>query len=55
MELEAYSLSLSEFILSLSLSYQYKITIYDACYVALSQSLGCEFIIADKKLFEKIM
>jgi len=53
-ELETYSLSLSEFILSLSLSYEYKITIYDACYVALSQVLRCEFITADKKLFEKI-
>jgi predicted nucleic acid-binding protein len=53
-ELETYSLGWEEFCLSLALSYRYKITIYDAVYIALAQVLGCRFITADKRLFEKV-
>ena len=31
-----------------------KITVYDALYVVLAESLGCRFITSDKKLFKKI-
>ncbi len=37
-----------------TLSKDYKISAYDAAYVALAQSLGCQFITADKKLYRKI-
>lgn len=40
--------------LSTKLSYQYKIIIYDAIYVALAKELGFEFITADEKLYSKI-
>jgi predicted nucleic acid-binding protein len=43
-----------EFCLSFALSYCYKITIYDAVYIALAQALGCKFITADQRLFKKI-
>ena len=31
----------------------YKLTFYDATYVALAQNLKCDFITADKKLYQK--
>ena len=36
------------------LSEEYKISAYDAAYVALAQNLGCPFITADKKLYRKV-
>jgi len=33
---------------------KYKITVYDASYIALARALSCKFITADKKLFNKI-
>ncbi len=35
---------------SFTLAQKYKITFYDATYVALAQTLDCQFITADKKL-----
>jgi predicted nucleic acid-binding protein len=52
--LETYSLGWEEFCLSFTLSYRYKITIYDAVHVALAEVLKCRFITADKRLFERI-
>jgi predicted nucleic acid-binding protein len=37
-----------------TLSKNYKISAYDAAYVALAQDLGCQFITADKKLYRKV-
>lgn len=37
-----------------TLSKDYKISAYDAAYVALAQNLGCPFITADKKLYRKV-
>lgn len=34
-----------------ALASQYKLSFYDSTYVALAQSLKCDFITADKKLF----
>ncbi|PIU20169.1 MAG: VapC toxin family PIN domain ribonuclease [Elusimicrobia bacterium CG08_land_8_20_14_0_20_59_10] len=36
------------------LAFTYNITIYDAVYAALAESLGCDFITADKKLHKKL-
>lgn len=36
------------------LSRKYKISVYDASYVVLAQTLGCQFITADEKLYRKI-
>ena len=36
------------------LSKKYEISAYDAAYVALAQSLGCQFITADRKLYQKV-
>lgn len=33
---------------------EYKTTIYDASYVALSQSLSCQLVTADRKLYRKV-
>lgn len=37
-----------------ALSKEYKISAYDAAYVALAQDLGCQFITADRKLYRKV-
>lgn len=35
-------------------SKKYKISVYDAVYVALAQSQNCQFITADEKLYHKV-
>jgi len=40
--------------LAATLSKTYRISVYDAAYVALAQNLGCQFITADRKLYRKI-
>lgn len=37
---------------AIDISYKYKITIYDALYIALSQFHGCPLITADKELYK---
>lgn len=39
---------------AIELSYKHDITIYDAIYVALAESIDATFITADEKLYEKI-
>jgi predicted nucleic acid-binding protein len=39
--------------LSLRYAYRYGLTIYDASYIALARSLGCDLYTADRKLIEK--
>lgn len=36
------------------LSRKYQVSIYDASYIALAQKFNCQFITADKKLYQKI-
>ncbi|MBI2326976.1 type II toxin-antitoxin system VapC family toxin [Candidatus Curtissbacteria bacterium] len=36
-----------------ALTSKYEITFYDATYIALTQNLQCDFITADKKLYQK--
>lgn len=38
--------------LTYTLSRKYEITFYDATYVALAQKLKCDFVTADKKLYQ---
>lgn len=40
--------------LSFELSMKFDLTFYDACFVALSQQLDCDFITADEKLYEAV-
>ena len=37
-----------------TLSKNYKISVYDAAYVALAQNVGCPFITADQNLYRKV-
>lgn len=53
-ELEGYSLGAKEFSQAISLSKRFKISIYDSSYVALADSLSCEFITADSRLAAKV-
>ncbi|MFQ6082021.1 MAG: type II toxin-antitoxin system VapC family toxin [Candidatus Aminicenantia bacterium] len=39
---------------AMNIAYDYNLTFYDASFIAFAQSLGCNFITADKKLYEKI-
>ncbi|MBI5400269.1 type II toxin-antitoxin system VapC family toxin [Candidatus Saganbacteria bacterium] len=39
---------------SIDVACQYKLSVYDAIYVSLAESLGFEFITADRKLFDLI-
>lgn len=36
------------------LSKEHKISAYDAAYIALAQNLGCQFITADRNLYQKV-
>lgn len=40
--------------LATKLSYKYKITVYDAIFIALSKIINGIFVTADKKLYEKV-
>ena len=39
---------------SVDIAETYKLSVYDASYLALAQKLNCAFVTADKKMFEKI-
>jgi predicted nucleic acid-binding protein len=54
LEFENFTLGSKEFLFSIKLSHKHKISVYDASYMTLAQSLGCDFITADVKLFKKI-
>lgn len=40
--------------LTIELAYQYGITIYDACYIAIGKKNQVDFVTADKKLYSKL-
>jgi predicted nucleic acid-binding protein len=50
LEIQTYSLGTAEYRESLRLAGRYKLTMYDAGYVALAVALGVEMITADQKL-----
>jgi len=52
--LEHFDFGLDEYQSSMALSRNYRITLYDAAYLELSQRLKCSFVTADRKLYEKI-
>lgn len=52
--LERFDFGLDEYQGSLALTRKYKITVYDAAYLELSQKLKCRLVTADRKLYEKI-
>jgi len=53
LEIETYTLGVEEFLSSINLSYKYKISVYDACYMILAERLNCNLITADVKLVNK--
>jgi predicted nucleic acid-binding protein len=51
--LEVFDFGLEEFLSAIALSRQYKISLYDAAYIELAKRLNCNFITADRNLYEK--
>lgn len=45
---------LPEFSKTVELAFRYKITAYDACYLALAQALRCRFVTADERLLARL-
>ncbi len=52
-DLEVFSFGLDEFLEGITLSRKYGITLYDAAYIGLARKLGCPFVTADRRLYEK--
>jgi len=50
---EVFDFGAEEFLSGMALSRQCKISLYDAAYTELAKRLGCNFITADKMLYEK--
>jgi predicted nucleic acid-binding protein len=53
-ELEVHELDNSEFNEAMALAMKHKISVYDASYHVLASRLGCRFLTADRKFWEKI-
>jgi predicted nucleic acid-binding protein len=53
-ELDVHALDNSEFIEAMALAMKHKISVYDASYHVLASRLGCRFLIADRKFWEKV-
>lgn len=54
MQLDSRSLTKEDIGKTVTLAFQLNITMYDAAYFALSQSLGVSFVTADLKLYKKL-
>lgn len=52
-DLEVYNFELEEFLSGITLSKRFKISLYDAAYIELAKRLKCNFVTADRKLYEK--
>lgn len=53
-DLEVFNLGLDEFLSGITLSRRYGITLYDAAYIELARRLKCNFITADRRLYERV-
>lgn len=53
-DFEVYDFGSEEFLSGITLSKRYKISLYDAAYIELAKKLNCEFVTADRRLYEKI-
>jgi predicted nucleic acid-binding protein len=53
-ELNVHELDSSEYMESMTLAMKYKASVYDASYHLLASRLGCHFLTADRKFFEKV-
>jgi len=53
-ELEVHELDNSEFNEAMALAMKHKISVYDASYHVLASRLGCRFLTADRKFWEKM-
>ncbi|MGZ3514972.1 MAG: type II toxin-antitoxin system VapC family toxin [Thermodesulfobacteriota bacterium] len=53
-DLEVFSFGLDEFLEGITLSRKHRITLYDAAYIGLARKLGCPFVTADRRLYEKV-
>jgi len=49
-----YELDSTEFLEAMSLAMKYKVSVYDASYHVLANRLGCRFLTADHKFWEKV-
>lgn len=52
-DFEVYDFGSEEFLSGITLSKRYKISLYDAAYIELAKKLNCEFVTADRRLYEK--
>ncbi len=55
LNLEAYSLRSSAMLRAMELAVQAKAAVYDTCYVALAEALGCDLVTADTKFAGKLL
>ncbi|MBI2354667.1 MAG: type II toxin-antitoxin system VapC family toxin [Deltaproteobacteria bacterium] len=53
-EFDVHELDGEEYLAAMALSQQHKISVYDASYHVLAQRLGCRFVTADRKFWEKV-
>jgi predicted nucleic acid-binding protein len=53
-EFYAHELNSSEYLEAMTLAMQHKISVYDASYHVLASRLGCSFLTADRKFWEKV-
>lgn len=52
-DFEVIDFRLEEFLSVIDLSMHYKVSVYDASYIELARKLNCNFITADRELYEK--
>lgn len=52
-DFEVYNFGLEEFLSGITLAKRYKISLYDAAYIELARRLKCNFVTADRRLYEK--
>lgn len=53
-ELNMHELDNADFADAIALSMSCKVSVYDACYLVLAERLGCRFLTADRKLWDKV-
>ena len=53
-EFNVHELDSSEYMKAMTLAMKHKVSVYDASYHLLASRLGCHFLTADRKFFEKV-